>query len=134
MPLSFNGINQSEIEISGGVNISKKTTAFSAVSAGPSTNTTLGTVPAGKKWIITSATLVSGANTAMGADGELQINGVACIKNRVVSLAATAVVVSTTKDYGYEAGLIATAGQVIRMVNAAAVSGSADIVYVEEDA
>jgi len=64
MGQSFNGINQSQIAITGGVSISEKDASFLAGYMTQNATTTIGTVPANKVWRIIHVSVCDNAGNA----------------------------------------------------------------------
>ena len=107
-----------------------RTTSFITGSAS-STTTTLGTVGAGKRWVLISLSVSANASSAVTATSTLLLNDVAKLTAICVSNANAAPVSNERIDLTYETGTILTAGQTVKVTGATSLAG-ATVVYVEE--
>lgn len=134
MAFSFNGINQSQIAITGGVSMTKMTPIILASGEVTNTSSTIGTVPANKRWIIVAANLsVNIGSDGAAGYGSIQLNDVKLLSNKAASNVTVGAQVSSSYNFDYQTAPIITEGQTIKVVSDAAfIKVAGQIVYIEE--
>lgn len=128
------GYNSGKVEAT--LNLSestKKTVSPASGTAAGVQTTTLGTVPAGKKWTILTMNITSiGAGAAAGT-GLLKLNAVEWLACGSYSSATGNMANSAAQRWSYESAPTLAEGLAVTIVgNNAAVSSYANISYVEE--
>jgi len=118
--LSFNGINQSQIAITGGVNMSVTApNVFFGNNYSSSGDNTVGTVPAGKKWTILNFSIGT-VNAATACLSLLKKD--ATTIGSVYSIGSATVPVMAINNYNsaYSTGIKLASNEVLKINNSAA--------------
>jgi hypothetical protein len=134
MGLTFNGINQSQIAITGGVSIAEKDASFLAGYMANNSTTTIGTVPANKIWRIIHVSVVD--NCGNGTHyASVNLNGNVFCKVSPSGTAGASIWAQDTYNGNISAGPKLTAGQLVTTTaSAGVIEAFYRVVYVEEDA
>lgn len=122
-------------DVTGTVQTTAATTAIThfiyAQQAGAGTQT-LGTVGAGKRWLIISIDLSVGTAGGNGANGYVTLNGEKAAYCYPQSSVGSSFVEHANLVFSPSACPILTAGQTVQLVSAAAITSNACVGYIEE--
>ena len=132
--LSFNGINNSQVTIVGGLTLAKHTLINLYANIGPGSTTTLGTVTAGKVWRILNYTLsADGADAGNQRVGTLKFNDVVVDGVALEASATVFTANSVMQRFNYDSAPVLTAGQTIKGTTTSGMNMSVSVWYYEED-
>lgn len=134
MALNFNGINQSQIAITGGVTLTKQSVTVLAGTATANATTTVGTVPGGKVWRLIYAQLTDNCGNGTHTNMKLQAKGAIILELQTVGTATANVFGYSCLNLDYNAAVVLAAGETLQTIMGAGMVPQYCFAYVQEDA